>query len=164
MLSLPLNCTERQMMSRVSCNYHLWKEHKVRRSKVFNAIITLVMNTQMNNVGRGILSPPVDSTHGWETSVMAWHDRPWTAHTVGRRRAWNEITALGQHTRSNYIGRGMTSLPLDSTHGRKTLGKAFHHRLWAARTDKRRWARHDITALGQHTRSTTLGVACHHRP
>ena len=56
----------------------------------------------------------------------------------------------------------MTSLPLDSTHGRKTLGKAFHHRLWAARTVKRRWERHDITALGQHTRLNDVGMACHH--
>ena len=99
---------------------------------------------------------------------------------IERRRKWHAITALGQHTRSNYIGRGMISLPLDSTHSRQTLGVAFHHRLWAARTDKRRWARHDITALGQHTRSndvghdmssppldntldkTTSSVACHH--
>ena len=96
-------------MSRVSCNYHLWKEHKVRRSKVFNAIITLVMNTQMNNVGRGILSPPVDSTHGWETSVMAWHDRPWTAHTVGRHRALHSIIALGQHPQLNDFRHGMSA-------------------------------------------------------
>ena len=49
----------------------------------------------------------------------------------------------------------MKSPPLDSTHGRTTSGMAFHHRLWAAHTVKRRWAWHDITAFGQHSRSAT---------
>ena len=75
----------------------------------------------------------------------------------------------------------MTSPPLNSTHSRKTSGVAFHHRLWVAHTVKQRWARHDIIAFGQHTRSsdvgrempsspldckhsrTTSGMACHHR-
>ena len=79
-------------------------------------------------------------------SGVARHQRPWTAHTVERRRAWHDITVLGLHARSDDLGHGMTSPPSDSTHGRQ----------------RRAW--HDITAFGQHTRSTTLGVACHHCP
>ena len=95
-------------------------------------------------------------------SGVARHHRPWTARTVGRHRAWHDITALGQHTQS------------------ATSGVACHHRPWTAHTVGRRPAWHDITALGQYTRSdyvgrgitspslesthgrTTLGVACHH--
>ena len=65
---------------------------------------------------------------------------PWTARTVKKRRAWHDITALGQHTWSNDVGRGMTSLP------------------WTARTIEKLRAWHDITALGQLTRSSTLGM------
>ena len=79
---------------------------------------------------------------------------------VERRRAWHVITAFGQHTRSNDVRCGMTSPPLDYTHGRT-------------------W--HVITAFGKHTRlndiargmpslpldsthgRTRSGVAFHHR-
>ena len=76
---------------------------------------------------------------------------------VERRRAWHAINALGQHTRKNDVGRGMTSPPLDSTHGRTASGVACHNRLMAAHTVERRWAWHDITAFGQHTRSNDGG-------
>ena len=111
---------------------------------------------------------------------MACHHRPSTTHTVGRRRAWHDLTALGQHTRSDYVRCGMTSLPLYSTHGRTTSGVACHHRLWTTHTvgnvghgltspplnsthgqQCRAW--HDISAFGQHTRSNNVGVAYHHR-
>ena len=97
-------------------------------------------------------------------SGVACHHRLWKAQTVERRRAWLAIIALRQHKWSNDIRRGMTSPPLDNTHGRPTSGMACHHRLWAAHTVKRRQAWHNITALGQYTRSTTYGVAYHHRP
>ena len=113
---------------------------------------------------------------------MAFHHRPWTAHTVGRRRAWHDITALGQHTRSNDAGHDMPLPPLDNTHGQTKLGMACHHRLWAAHIVERRRAWHTIIAHGWQTRSnnvrrgvpssplgsthirTTSGVACHHGP
>ena len=144
-------------------------------------------------------SPPLDSTHGRTMSGVALHHRPWKARTVGRRRAWHNLTACGQHTRLNDVRRGMTSPPMDSTHGRTMSDVACHHRLWAAHTVKRRraWlatiafvqahivrvcrAWHSIIALGRQTRSndarldmssapldnthgrTTSGVACNHR-
>ena len=111
-----------------------------------------------------MISPPLDSTHGRTKLAMTCHHRPCTARTVGRRQAWHAIIALEKHTRSNDVGRGMTSPPLERTHGRQ----------------RRAW--HDITALGQYTQSddvgrcmtsppldsthgrTMLGMTCHHRP
>ena len=113
---------------------------------------------------------------------MACHHRPWTANMVERRRVWHAITAFRQHTRSNDVGRGMPSSPLGSTHGRTTSGVECHHSPWTTHTignvgrgmtsphldsthglQSRAWHA-DITALGQHTRSPTSGVALHHRP
>ena len=88
---------------------------------------------------------------------------------------------LGQHTRSDYVRRGMTSPPLYSTHGRTTSCVACQHHVWAAHTVERRRAWHASIAFGQHTRSkdiergmtsppldsahgrTTSGATCHHR-
>ena len=50
------------------------------------------------------------------------------------------VGSLQKH--ADDVGRGMTSPPLDSTHGQQR--RAWHD---------------DITALGQHTRSATSGVA-----
>ena len=62
-------------------------------------------------------------------------------------RAWTAKYAFGQHTRSNDVGRGMSSSPLGSTHVRATSGVACHHRLWAVQTVERRRAWHAIFAL-----------------
>ena len=95
---------------------------------------------------------------------MALNHRPWKAHTVGN------------------VGRGMTSPPMDTIHGRTMSGVTCHHRLWTAHTVKRHRAWHAIIAIGKHRRSydvrrgmpsppldsthdrTTSGVACHHIP
>ena len=51
---------------------------------------------------------------------------------VRRHRAWHDIIALGHYTMSDYVGHGMTSPPLDGTHGRKMSGVACHQIPWAA--------------------------------
>ena len=89
--------------------------------------------------------------------------------------------AFGQHTQSNDVGRGITSPPLDNTHGPTRSGVACHNRLWAAHTVERRRVWHAIIAYGRQTRSNdvkcdmpsppldsthgrmTSGRACHHR-
>ena len=159
-----------------------------------HAIIAFGQHTQSNDVGRGMSSSPLGSTHNRTMSGVACHYRLWTKHTVRRRGAWYDITALGQHTRSstsgvaclychwvaqtvgwrwalhaiiafgkhtqsNDVGRGMPSSPWGSTQDRTMPGVACHHRLWATHTVRRRGAWHDITALGQHTRSATSSVA-----
>ena len=68
----------------------------------------------------GLQNTPLRSTHGRATSGVACHHRLWAAHTVERRRAWHAIIAVGQHTWSNDIRCGMTSPPLDCTHGQTT--------------------------------------------
>ena len=111
-----------------------------------------------------MLSSPLDSTHGWMTSGVACHHCPWTAHTVGRRRAWYEITALGLHAWSDYVGRGMTSPPLDCTHGRKTRGMTCHHRLWEHTRSNDAGHGMPSSPLGSTNGRTASGVACHCRP
>ena len=59
-----------------------------------NAIISFVLHTQMNNIGRGIPLSHLDCTHGKTTSGMADQHSSWTTQKVGRRRAWPNITAL----------------------------------------------------------------------
>ena len=81
-------------------------------------------HTRLKDVGRCMTSPPLDSTHGRTTSGVACYHLFWAAQTVGRRLAWHAITALGQHTWSDDVGRGMPSPPLDSIHGRTTSGVA----------------------------------------
>ena len=148
----------------VTCHHRLWAAHSVERRLLWHVIIAVGQHTGLNDVGRGMTSPPLECTHGRTTSGVALHLRPWTAYSVC------------------IVGRGMKSWPLDSTHSRTSSGMAFHHRLWEAHTVKRRWAWHDITAFGQHSRSnevgndmpspplhcthgrTTSGMACHHRP
>ena len=100
-------------------------------------------------------SPPLDSTDNRQR--RAWYDITAIGqHTVGRRRAWHNITALGQHTWLDYVRRGMTSPPFYSTHGRTTSGVACHHRLWATHTIEQRLAGHAIIAHGRQKRSNDV--------
>uniref|UniRef100_A0A494G8X7 Uncharacterized protein n=1 Tax=Solanum lycopersicum TaxID=4081 RepID=A0A494G8X7_SOLLC len=50
-------------------------------------ITALGLHKQSDDVGRGIISPPLDSTQGRTMLGVARHHRLWTAHTIGRRRA-----------------------------------------------------------------------------
>ena len=102
-------------------------------------------------------SPPLDCTHGRTTSGVSCHHRLWEEPTIKRRQEWHEITAFGQHIRSNDVRREMPSPPLDNTLGKTTSGVACHLYRWAAHTVERRWACHDITSLGQHTQSIDVG-------
>ena len=139
----------------------LW-EAPVERRRAWHDITALGLHARSNEVGCDMPSPPLGSTLGRTTFGVACHHRGWAAHTIERRRAWHDITSFGMHAWSDDVGRGITSLPLDSTLGRQRLA----------------W--HEITAFKQHTRSnvighdipssplesthgqTTSGVACHH--
>ena len=158
MTSPPLDRTHFRTTSGVACHHRLWTAHMVERCRAWHAIIAFRLHIRSDDIVRGMTSSPLGSTHGRTTSGVACHHRLWTAHTVERRRAWHAIIAFGQHTRSKDVGRGITSPPLESTHKRMTSGVACHHRLWAAHTIERRFAWHDITALGQHTWSAMSGA------
>ena len=162
MPSPPLDSTHGRTSSGVACYHRLWAAHMVERRWAWHEITTFGQHTRSNDVGRGMLSSILGSTHGPTTSVVACHHRLWAAQTVERRRAWHAIIAFGQHTRSNDVGSGMPSSPLGSTHCERC-------RVW-----------HSIIAFGKQTRSnnvghgvpsslldskhdqTTPGVACHH--
>ena len=156
MPSPPLESTHGRTKSGVACHHHLWATHTVELRWACHAIIAFRQHRRSDDVGRGMPSPPLDSTDGQMTLGVACHNRPWTAHTVGLRRAWHDITAFGQHTQSNDVGHGMPSSPLGSTHGRTTSGVACHNLLKAAQTIERRRAWHDITAFVQRKRSNDI--------
>ena len=152
--------------SGVACHLRPWAAQTVRRRRAWHAIIALGQHRRSAVVGRDMPSPPLDSTNGQTTSGVAshyrhWtsshsqtasgvacHHRPWTANTVERRRAWHAIIALGQNTRSDGVGHGMPSSPLDSTDGRPSSGVACHHSPWTAHTVGQSRAWHAIIAFG----------------
>ena len=146
----------------MACHQRLGKAHTEERRRAWHDIITFGQHTRLNYVGRGMPSSPLGSTRGRTTSGVACHHHLLAAHMADRRRVWHAIIALRQHTQSKDVGRCMTSLPLDSTHGRTTSSVACHHRLWATQPVERRRAWHAISHLGSTHGRTTLGVACHH--
>ena len=102
-------------------------------------IIALELYARSDNIERSMISYPLDVKHGRMTSGVTCHHRLW------------------EHTRLNDVGRGMPLYPLDGKHGRTRSGVTCYHRLWATHTVERRWAWHDITAFGKHTRSNDVG-------
>ena len=124
MHSLPMGHTDSLTASGIACHHRPWTTNTVERRRVWHDIIAFEQHTQLNDVGRGMLSSPLGSTHGRMTLGVACHHRLWAAQMVERRRAWHEITALGLHRRSDNVGCGMTSSPLDCTHSRTTSGMA----------------------------------------
>ena len=145
MPSQPLDSTLGRTTFGVACHHCGWAAHTIERRRVWHDITSLGMHAWLDdvgrgisscrwtahsvgNVGRGMTSPPLDCTHGRTTSGVTSHHRLWTTHSVERRLVWLVIIAVGQHTRSNDVGRGMISPPLECTHGRTTSGVACHHR------------------------------------
>ena len=102
----------------------LWRVHTIKRRGAWYDITAFGQHTWSNDVGRDMPSPPLDNTQGRTMSGVACYHLFWAAQTVGRRLAWHAITALGQHTRNDDVGRGMTSPLLDSMHCRTASGKA----------------------------------------
>ena len=92
--------------SGVACHQRVWAAHTVKRRRAWHTIIAFGQHKWSNDVGRGMTSPPLDSTLCWMTSSVACHHR------------------LRQHKRLNDVGRGLTSPPLDYTHGLTTSGVA----------------------------------------
>ena len=147
----PLDCTHGQQRRAWHAIIAFGIADAVGRRKAWHAIIALGRKTWSNDVGRGMPSPHLHNSHAQQhrarhadiialgqhillaTSGVAWHHRPWTAHTIGnvghgmtsppldsthgqKRRAWHDNTAIGKHTRSDDVERGMTSPPLGYMH------------------------------------------------
>ena len=124
MPSSPVGSTNSRTTSGVACDHHLWAAYTVERRRAWHAIIALRQHTQSKDVGRGMTSPPLDYTHSRMTSGVTCHHLVRADHTVKRRQAWHAIITFVQHTRLNYVGRGMPSSPLGSTNSRTTSGVA----------------------------------------
>ena len=126
----------------VVCYHRPWKACTIRWCQPGHVIITLWQHTRSDDVGCGMLAWPLGSTHSRITLGVACHHRPWRAHTDEWRHAWHAIITLWLQTRSDYVGRGIPSWTLAST----------HFRVWLT-----------IITIGQHTQGrTTTGVACYH--
>ena len=160
MPSSPLGSINGRTTSGVACHHRLWAAHTVKQRRAWHGItacglddtvgrrqaqhafIALGRQTWSNDVGCGMPSFSLGSTDGRTASGIACHHRLWGAHKIEQRRALHAIITLGRKTWSNDVGRGMTSLHLDSSHCQQ-------RRAWHA----------DITALGLHTHSAKSGVA-----
>ena len=142
MPSTPRDNTHGTTMLGVSCYHHLSVARTVRRRRAWHAITALGRQTPSNDVRRGMPSSPLGSRHGRTSSGLACHHHLWEAHRIELCWALHAIIAFWKHTRSDDVGRGMTSSPLDNIHGRQR--RAWHD---------------DITSLGQNTRSATSSVA-----
>ena len=172
MTSPPLDSTHGRTTSGMACHHRLWAAHRVERRWAWHDITAFGKHTGSNDVERGIPSSPFGSTYDRTMSGKAFHQSPWTAHTVERRGVWHSIMDLGQHTRSNNVGcgmldvgrgipssllneltqsdgvgGGMPSSHLDGKHGQTMSGVACHHRLWIAYTVGRRRAWHAIISF-----------------
>ena len=150
MPSPPLDSRHGRTTSGRACYHRLWTAHTVKRRRAWHDITSFGQHTRSNDVGRDMPSPPLDSTLGRTTSGLACHHRRWAANPDERCWAWNNITAFGQHTQSNDVGRDMPSPPLDNTQGRMTSCVACHHHLWAAHTVELRRKWHAIISFGKH--------------
>ena len=112
--SLPLGSTRDRMTSGVAYHHRPWIAYMVRRRQEWHAILTL------------------DKIYGRTMSGVEFHHISWTVYTVERRRAWHAIIALGQHTRSKELGRGIISSLLDRTYFWTTSNVACLHGPWIA--------------------------------
>ena len=80
--SSPLNSTHSRTTSGVACHHRLWATHTVERRRAWHAVIAFGPHTRSDDVGGGMPSLPMGSTHGQTTSVVACHHRLWEPHTV----------------------------------------------------------------------------------
>ena len=164
MPSPPLDSTHGRMTLGVYCHHLLWAAHTVELRRAWQAIIAFGQHKRSNDVERGIPSSPLGSTHGRTTSGVACQHRLKAAHIVERNRAWHDITAFGQHTRSNDVRCDIPSPPLDSTHGQTTSGVRCHHRLWTSHTFSNVGRGMTSPLLDSTHGRMTSDMACHHRP
>ena len=113
MLSSPFESTHDRTTSGMACPHGCLEAQMVRRRRALDANISLRQKTRSDDVDRGMPSSPFDGLHSKTMSVVACHNIPWEAHTVGQCRVWHPINTLGNHPRSNDIGRGILSSPYE---------------------------------------------------
>lgn len=80
--SWPWERTNSQTTSGVACPHCPWNSQTVGRRRVCNARVALQQHTWSNNVGPGMQSSHLDSTHSRTLSRVACHHSPWRTHMV----------------------------------------------------------------------------------
>ena len=63
----------------------------------------------VEHVRRGMPLSPLDTTHDRTTLGVECHYLSLKEHTIKHSQAWHAHVALGNHTRSNDVGREMPS-------------------------------------------------------
>ena len=132
--SSPLEYPYGWTTSGVACPHVPFVAHTFGRRQTWHTIIALIQHKLSENVGRGMLSSPLNRIHGRTTSSVAFHHHHWIKHTIGLCRARDAIMVLGQQTRSYEFGRRITTSPLDNTRRKTTSGLAGHYCPWTACT------------------------------
>ena len=119
--------------SGVTCHHRPFAAHTIRFFRAWHAHMVLGQHTQSSDIDCCMPSSPLGSTLFQMMSGVAFHYRPWKAHTVGRRR----------HCMSSFL--------MESIHGWTTSGVASYYRPCTEHTIKCCWAWHACMALRQHT-------------
>ena len=138
MPSFPLDSTHGGTTSTVACHHCPWKVYMIKRYCAWHIIIAFGQHTRLDDVGHGMPSWPLSSTHGLTMSGVTCNHFPWIAHTIGRCKAWHTIIAFRLHTRLDDVGRGMQSYTLVSTYCRMTSSVSCNRRLWTSHIIGRR--------------------------
>ena len=128
MQSSNLDCTHKWMSSGVAFYRLPCAARMVERHGALDAIIALGQHTRSDDVKRGMQALSLRSTDGWTTSGVVCHHHPLTTHTIGLRRAWHAIIALGKHTQSDNVGRGILLSPFERINDRTTSRMACYRR------------------------------------
>ena len=138
MLSSLINTTHDWMMSGMA---HIDLAKHTRSDDIWRGMPSSILGKTRSRTTSGVTYHlcPYPANIVEKSTDMACHHHLWEAYTVGRRRVWHAIMALGQHTWSHYVGRGRLSSPLGSIH---RVGQC--------------WAWHAIIALGKHTWSDNV--------
>ena len=76
MPSPPLDCMHGRPTSGVTCHHRLWAAHSIERCLLWHVIIAVGQHTRLNDVGRGMPSWPLDTTHGRTKMSVAFHHSP----------------------------------------------------------------------------------------
>ena len=137
----------------ITCNHFPWTPHTIGRRQAWHTIIAFRLHTWLDDVRHGMQSYTLVITYNRMTSSVSCYRHLLTSHIVGRRQSWNARMSLGQETRSDDVGRGMPSSPLDNIQGQTISPGACYHFPWTEHTVRRRRAWHAIIYLGLHIQS-----------
>ena len=127
-----------------------------KRRRSWYAINAYVQHKQSDDVGQGIPSSPLYSTHNQITSSVECHHLLWTTHTNKVHWTWHAIIALGEISRSNAVGHRMLVWSLDSTHDQMMSSVACHNHPSTTHTIRLRRPWHTIFTLRHHAWSYNI--------